>query len=109
MAALLPDIDHPKSKGTQLLNMFVFVICLFLSISYFTNIFYIAGSTIILYILYILLYTLFKPRHRGITHSFFALGVITVISLFYLKFPYLLFIPLGYLSHLFADGVLKVI
>ncbi len=110
-AALVPDIDHPKSKITQITHVIVLIGCVFIGFntSIFTTFFQAACATVILYLSYIVLYHILKPRHRGITHSFTALVIVLLICLFLFKWPYSLFIPIGYASHLVADMTLKLI
>ncbi|MCC7570985.1 metal-dependent hydrolase [Candidatus Micrarchaeota archaeon] len=109
LTALIPDVDLPQSKATQILSFILLVLCFFISFNFFKNIIYQIAGGVVLFIIYKLLYHFFKPRHRGITHSFFAVGVVFIISLFVFNWPHLLFIPLGYFSHLLSDGVLKLI
>lgn len=109
LAALLPDIDHPQSKGTQILNIVVMAISFFLAYNCFNDWLYIILGGLFIYMMYKLFYIIFKPRHRGITHSLAAVGVVTFISYIIFKWPYMLFIPIGYLTHLVSDGVLKLL
>ncbi len=110
LSALIPDLDHHNSKGTQFLQMGVILFALLLSWQLFSDILQIIGSTVIIYLVFIFIYKILKPRHRGITHTILATLLVLIISMFVFSFtlPQVLFIPLGYFSHLIADGVLKI-
>lgn len=74
LGALLPDIDHRKTRIFRAALFVVFVAVAFLLNNYFGLVYGIAGGAVAALAFYLL-----KPRHRGITHkwpaalAFFAL------------------------------------
>jgi len=123
-SALVPDLDHPKSKGTKILNTTMFI----LLILFATNLSFGLGSSanpfisisidsivkfLFLSILFCLawigLITIIRPRHRGITHSFLALGIYSLILYFVFGPVFLVPGAVGYFSHLLADKTFKVV
>jgi membrane-bound metal-dependent hydrolase YbcI (DUF457 family) len=119
LAALAPDLDHSLSKGRQILDLCVIIAAVLLA--------YLSGcgnsvcipalaalqsmmiTVLALLGAYFLLFTLFKPRHRGITHSLAACAAFGVLA--YLVFGLNLAIAglVGYASHLLADNEIKII
>ncbi len=119
ICALVPDLDHENSKGRKVLDL-VFIafsaivalgsgcggsLCIPLSANT------LAGILIIFLALlgaYFILFRLLKPRHRGITHTVLA-GFVFFVLVFAIAGLWLAVAGLtGYLSHLLADGHLKV-
>lgn len=119
LCALAPDLDHESSKGRKILDIAFIAfaaitaylgacsgkVCLPAIISIYPA----AIVFLALVGTYFILFRLFKPRHRGITHTLVACLVFGV--LIYLVAGWTLAIAgsIGYLSHLFADGLIKVI
>ena len=119
LGALVPDLDHQTSKGKQVLDTAV-IAAAFLAV-------YSSGCGAALCIpsvqsmqstglavlamlgAYFVFFALFKPSHRGITHSLvacFAFGVLAYL-IFGLRLGIVGFV--GYLSHLVADGEIKIL
>ena len=109
-SALLPDIDHDSSKIRKITDsafiLFSFVYSFFSCPS--CDILSLLKSALILIGLYFLIISLFKPKHRGITHS--LLFVLIYALVLYLFFGINLAIAgfIGYLSHLVADNHIKL-
>ena len=74
-SALLPDLDHPISKSRELLNKLIpFVLLVVFYIYFGGNLYNTILSSLIFLGVYFVLFTFFKPRHRGITHSLFFIN-----------------------------------
>jgi membrane-bound metal-dependent hydrolase YbcI (DUF457 family) len=58
---------------------------------------------------YFVLFTIFKPRHRGITHTLVAGGVFSVLIFLLAGTLAGIVAGVGYLSHLVADSHVKMI
>lgn len=119
LAALVPDLDHQASKGRQILDGTVMVAA-FLVV-------YLSGcgsavciptlqaiQTMVLTALaligaYFVLFTLFKPAHRGITHTLVACLAFGALGYFLFGFNLAIAGLVGYASHLVADNEIKVI
>ena len=101
-SSLLPDIDHPKSKISQIVFAMVYLLILSFSFYYSKNFLQSIILSIILISIFFLLYFTFKPSHRGITHKFW-------FSVLFSFFLYLVFgffaiaFFLGYFSHILVD------
>ncbi|MDD5340448.1 MAG: metal-dependent hydrolase [Candidatus ainarchaeum sp.] len=118
-AALVPDLDHQASKGRQVLDTCA-IAAAFLVV-YMSG----CGTSICIPTLsamqsmavlslamlgaYFVFFTLFKPAHRGITHSLAA--CVAFATLAYFMFGTALAIAglIGYASHLLADKEIKAI
>ncbi len=115
LSALVPDLDHHASKGRQWLDKTI-PIGAFL-FSYLEQ----CGSeictptpTIVQKALgiigvYFILFTYFKPKHRGITHSIFGVLLYGALLAIVLNLNIAIAGMAGYLSHLIADKELKII
>jgi membrane-bound metal-dependent hydrolase YbcI (DUF457 family) len=120
LSALAPDLDHESSKGKKMLDMALILlaaviaiasgcggnICIPSSISGL-------GSIVIMFLVivgaYFITFILFKPRHRGITHTLAACLVFGIL-VFLIAGPRLALAGfIGYLSHLIADGIVKIL
>lgn len=106
VGSLAPDIDHPNSKIYKSSMMVSILIGIFIAIS--TNNLQIAF--IIALILLIIVHSLSKLKHRGITHNGFGviivlIGLYAVLLYFNFNSPIILtlFGITGYLSHIAAD------
>lgn len=104
--ALFPDIDHPKSKISQIFKYLVPIVVFYLIYTTYKILYVsLALAVISLFLLYLL-----RPRHRGWIHSLFALGLFSLIVYLLTKSVYYASIfGLGYFSHLLADTEIKVI
>ncbi len=109
LCALVPDLDHDSSKGRKILDLVAILFALVLA--YFINGFGLAMLLTFLVIsgAYFVIFKLFKPKHRGITHTIFACFVFA-IGLFLLAGKEIAMAGfVGYLSHLLADNQIKFI
>lgn len=113
LGALAPDLDHDMSKGRKLLDIGVIIasfVILYLStcklcipnISMFIIWLAILG-------VYFLLFRIFKPHHRGITHTITAAVVFGILIFLLADWKFALAGFVGYLSHLLADKEIKLI
>jgi membrane-bound metal-dependent hydrolase YbcI (DUF457 family) len=118
MASLFPDIDHNDSKIRYVLDAavvaIIFVVSYLLTCNWticipsienakhiFVNMLAVFGG-------YTIFFILVKPKHRGITHTVIACLVFSILVyiLFGLFFAFSGMV--GYLSHLLADGEVKI-
>ncbi len=107
VAALLPDLDHKLSKARSILDKLVPISSFIVLYLYSTDPIFSLIATLLISGIYFLMFVFFKPKHRGITHSVFALLLISL--LLYLFYPYLtLPIFIGYFSHLILDKCIKL-
>jgi membrane-bound metal-dependent hydrolase YbcI (DUF457 family) len=119
LSALAPDLDLPQSKGRRMMDLLV-IISVFLLVWFsgcgsslcvpgFAAVQPMAITALALLGAYFLLFTLFKPRHRGITHSLLACAAFGVLA--YLVFGVTLAAAalVGYASHLLADNEIKIL
>ena len=108
-SALLPDIDHDMSKGRKIVDSMALVIPFALGWSATNNFIASAGPAFLFFGIYTVLFRVFKPKHRGITHT----GIATIIfaSVIYLLYGPVagLYAGAGYLSHLIADKHLRIV
>ncbi len=112
-AALFPDVDHQNSKIHRWVKSIIIIIAIIvIGVICYPNlkIAFIAsfGSGMFLYILL----TWFKPKHRGITHTFkfsiifsIFIGIITLFT-FHTLIP-ALFSFLAYNSHIILDKLVQ--
>jgi len=104
-AALLPDIDHPKSKASQYTNLFAAALLGILSFLLNPkNLFLASALFLILLLLYHLFISIARPPHRTITHTFLAAAIFSAVIFLLLSFAYASAALIGYLSHLIGDG-----
>jgi membrane-bound metal-dependent hydrolase YbcI (DUF457 family) len=115
LAALLPDLDHDTSKGRKILD-FTVIILSFVVVYMKSCSGQLCVPDIQILItwlgflgLYFLIFWFFKPKHRGITHTLLAAIFVAIAGYLILGYEYAAVILIGYLSHLIADGVFKVI
>ncbi|MEW5996079.1 MAG: metal-dependent hydrolase [Candidatus Micrarchaeota archaeon] len=116
-SALVPDIDHENSKMRKWMDLGV-PICAFL-FSYSAACDGIACgvdnwrallvNTLAITGLYMIVMTYMKPRHRGITHTLLLAAGYGVVIWFFSNWNLGIAAGLGYLSHLVADGEVKVV
>lgn len=107
--ALLPDIDLRKSKVSQLTYGIAAALILLFSLLLSNG----DGARMLLYaaamaLALLALDFLARPRHRGITHG--LLLALALAAAAFLLFGQMIASALlaGYLSHLLADGVVKL-
>ncbi|MCS7109243.1 MAG: metal-dependent hydrolase [Candidatus Micrarchaeota archaeon] len=128
LGALIPDIDHKKSKIRNLFRWLTFIVLLSIFYIVISSIFSLypdirflySQEIVVLFVVFGLVVFLasivtsfiesFIPRHRGPIHRIFAsflFSVLVFIFSLFLGFSHSLLIALwgflGYLSHLFVD------
>ena len=119
LCALVPDLDHDASKGRQWLDVAAVGFSAILVMRSACSDWFCVPDLDVLRIMvmgflalcgaYFLFFRFFKPKHRGITHTLFA--VVVFGALIYV-FDGLILALIGmaaYFSHLFADQHIKVI
>jgi membrane-bound metal-dependent hydrolase YbcI (DUF457 family) len=119
LSALVPDLDHDSSKGRKVLDSVVIVFALvaaYLGGCGGTACVPQAGQIIPLAILslaivglYFVLFRLFKPRHRGITHTLFANAVFGIALYLLIGSAVAIAGTAGYFSHLVADRHVRIV
>jgi membrane-bound metal-dependent hydrolase YbcI (DUF457 family) len=117
VSALVPDIDHDSSKIRQVADFAAPLFALFYSISFKCPMLFcsietwqqIAVSALAIVGGYAIIITYLKPRHRGIIHSFAAAVAYAIVLLLVSNMQFALFGLVGYLSHLLADGEIKLL
>lgn len=116
ISALIPDLDHPKSKGTKIINFSIFILIIIFSYSLFLkNTSSFEAIVKFLFFIFVFYFTwlgisnMIRPKHRGITHSFLALIIYSIILYFIFGIIFLLAGVIGYFSHLLADKCFKLI
>lgn len=119
LAALVPDLDHQASKGRQILDASaIAAACLVVYMSgcgtaicipSLHSLQSMAVVSLAMLGAYFVFFTLFKPAHRGITHSLAACVAFGVLSYFLFGMVLAVAGLVGYLSHLVADREVKVI
>ena len=108
-AALLPDIDLRKSKVSQVAYAAaaaaIVAAAWLLSGGDWRKMLLYAGAAALGLLAFDLLA---RPRHRGITHSLLFLALLAAAAYFAFGLFAASALATGYLSHLLADGALKV-
>ena len=119
LSALVPDLDHDSSKGRKVLDLAVLAFAV-LAV-YVWNC---GGSacmpsparilpSLMLFLAivgaYFVLFRLFKPRHRGITHTIFANAVFGIALWVLFGDSIAIAGAVGYFSHLLADSHVKLV
>ncbi|RME79809.1 MAG: metal-dependent hydrolase [Methanobacteriota archaeon] len=110
LSSLMPDIDIENSKGKKLLDILVILFGLSIygsSISKLMNGGYIL--VLALYGGYSLAVLLFKPKHRGITHTIVAAMAYSVLLYTLFGWQKSMYGAIAYMSHLVADRHIKII
>ncbi len=109
LSALVPDLDHKMSKGKSLLDLIVIAFAFLFAFSVEKSLEQRIIVALALIGSYFVLFTILKPKHRGITHTLlFGLGYgILIYFLFDLNYALAGFV--GYFSHLLADQHIKII
>ncbi len=106
--ALFPDIDIETSKAQRIVNFLVIVVALaysFTTPAAFLN----GGWRFALEILgaYFIVVYIFKPSHRGITHTLFSAFVFSAFVYLVFNLSYACYGLIAYISHLIADSHLR--
>ena len=109
IGAILPDLDSPTSKATQIMNGIAVVAISYILGEYFKWQFSLESTiiTVVVYATFIIFVMLIRPEHRGILHSYFF-AVVAGIGAFVLTGNYYvgLGIIAGCFAHLIGDGIL---
>ncbi len=114
LSALIPDLDHPKSKGTKIMNITVFILLILFSYELFFITFSLDSFVKFLFFSAVFCFawigvsSIIRPKHRGITHTLLALCVYSIILYYVFGILFLLAGAIGYFSHLIADKCLKI-
>ncbi len=118
LSALMPDLDHDMSKGRKIANFCfgIFSLALGYSAACMGKICIpslngiISGAVVFLALMggYFVLFMIFKPKHRGITHTILACFVFGVLVYLIAGFSFAIAGFLGYFSHLVADRHIKI-
>lgn len=120
VTALLPDLDHKMSKGTDLANKaavilsFVFVgsnTCPsnFACFSEIEKLKSIVFGSLMLIGTYFVFTVFLRPKHRGITHTLVSCFLFSVLVYLVLGFNFAVAGLIGYGSHLLADKEIKLL
>ncbi len=114
-SALLPDLDHVNSKAREILDkLIIFIAAIFTYLSYCQNLSCVLNENFVLRIFafagaYFIVFTYFKPEHRGITHSLLLCVFFALLVYFILGLNFALTGAIGYFSHLLADRQIKLL
>lgn len=107
-ASLVPDLDHKASK----IHEWAYLCSIFSGCSIYLVTGKVYQAVIITVSLLVIIFSLSKLKHRGVTHH--AVGFAVFTSLLYIAFYFIhlthpviitLFGAVGYLSHLFGDYI----
>lgn len=119
LCALVPDLDHDMSKGRKWLDLLAIAFALMTAYSFVCRGSVClpavsaveAAAVLFLAILgaYFLIFRLFKPRHRGITHTLVACFGFGVLMYLVAGGTIALVGAAGYFSHLLADRHIRLI
>lgn len=119
LGALVPDLDHQASKGRQILDASAIAaafLVVYLSgcasmvcIPSLDAIRSMAAAALGLLGAYFVFFTLFRPAHRGITHSLAACAAFGALAYFLFGWELGLAGFAGYASHLLADNEIKLL
>lgn len=114
LGALLPDIDHPKSKLNQKLLFMknrIFKFIFYITLSFGCIYFGISLNSRLLKILSITLAFTGLSHHRGFTHSLLGLllfsMVVKILAIRYNLIEVYKGFTIGYISHIVADFLTK--
>ena len=113
VGALAPDVDHHKAKAFKALTALLLAGGFYFAFEYLKTrieFAYALGASALIAGGIAAIAFVVKPRHRGITHSLLAVGLFIGL-LFFLtnKHDTALIGGVAYLSHLVADGELKLV
>jgi len=106
-ASLVPDLDHKASK----IHEWAYLCSIFSGCSIYLVTGKVYQAVIITVLLLLIIFSLSKLKHRGVTHS--VVGFVVFTLLLYIAFYFIhphpaiitLFGAVGYLSHLVGDYV----
>jgi inner membrane protein len=108
LCSILPDIDHPKSKISQLLYFLVFALS-FLFIQPIIQKYFSLIISIIITLLFsatvIIMWLAVKPKHRGLTHSLAFALVFMLIAVYFEGIVVGVAGFFSYVSHIIADKI----
>ncbi len=106
LCSILPDIDHPKSKVSQLLYFLVFALS-FIFIEPIIQKYFAFSISIVLNLLFsatiIILWLAVKPRHRGVTHSLLFAVAFAILAFYFYGLGICIAGLASYLSHIVLD------
>ncbi len=114
-SALLPDLDHVGSKARELLDkLIIFIAVIFTYLFRCSDVSCVLGGDFALRVFafagaYFVIFTFFRPEHRGITHSLLLALFFSLLVYFILGPKFALAGAIGYLSHLLLDREIKLI
>ena len=106
-ASLVPDLDHKASK----IHEWAYLCSIFSGCSIYLVTREVYRSVIVTVLLLLIIFSLSKLKHRGITHHTIGFVVFTLLLYIALYFVHpaplviTLFGMVGYLSHLFGDYI----
>jgi membrane-bound metal-dependent hydrolase YbcI (DUF457 family) len=120
LSGLVPDLDHDSSKGKKILDTAFILLAVSIAIasgcggsvcipSSFGGLGSMIALSLVMMGAYFMAFKLFKPRHRGITHTLTAGFVFGIIVYLLAGSALALAGSIGYFSHLIADGIVKTI
>ena len=107
-ASLVPDLDHKASK----IHEWAYLCSIFSGCSIYLVTDKVYQAVIITVLLLLIIFSLSKLKHRGVTHH--TVGFVVFTLLLYIAFYFIypthaimvtLFGAVGYLSHLFGDYI----
>ncbi len=108
LCSILPDIDHPKSKISQLLYFLVFVLSfLFIQpiMQKYAGLLISVVVTLLFSMTIMALWLAVKPRHRGLTHSLFFAIIFMLAAVYFEGFIVGVSGFAAYVSHLIVDRI----
>ena len=107
-ASLVPDLDHKASK----IQEWAYLCSIFSGCSIYLVTREVYQAVIITILLLLIIFSLSKLKHRGVTHhavGFVVFTLLLYVAFYFIHFPHPIIITLfgavGYLSHLFGDYV----
>ncbi|MBI5046379.1 metal-dependent hydrolase [Candidatus Micrarchaeota archaeon] len=111
-SALVPDLDHDTSKGRKIADVLVILFAgifsyyIYINAPSLPNLFFVFFAIIGVYFV---LFKIFKPRHRGITHTLFANAIFSIFIFLVFGMSFAIAGLVGYFSHLIADRCIKLV
>jgi membrane-bound metal-dependent hydrolase YbcI (DUF457 family) len=118
LCALAPDLDHESSKGRRIADKIAVALAIWIPYSSacggriclpISNAVPMVFMGLAILGIYFVLFTILKPRHRGITHTLVA-NLVFAILVYLVGGPQLALIgAIGYFSHLLADNHIVIV
>lgn len=114
-SALLPDLDHTGSKAKEIFDkVIIFVAAAFAYFFYCSSFSCLLTENFLLRAfafagVYFVAFAYFKPQHRGIIHSFSVAALFAILVYFVFGLKFAIAGAVGYVSHLLADGEIKLL